>query len=229
MKSLLAFICICLCYHNALAQKTKTFKINPGEKVVDAIPEGEKYSYPEFIMGDVYFKNGQRNPARLNYNSLFQEMQFIDGKGDTLSIIGAATIKHIVIGTDTFFYDDGYLKRVADYGKIKLAVKEFIAFTDRQKLGGFGGESSARIDTYKSIQDGTTFKELVAREVLTFVKKTVFYLGDAFNHFEEANKKSLLDFYPSKNKEIKSYLKENKVNFSNEEDLKKIISFLNGQ
>ena len=229
MKLLPAFIFICLCYQNVLAQKTRTFKINPGEKVVDAIPKDEKYSYPEFIMGNVYFKNGQSYPAKLNYNSLFQEMQFIDRKGDTLSLADAATIKQIVINTDTFFYDKGYIKLVTDYGKIKLAGKEFIAFTDRQKLGGYGGEISARIDTYKSIQDGTTFKELVAREILTFVKKTVFYLGNEFNHFKEANKKNLLDFYPSRSKEIKSYLKENKVNFSNEDDMKKMIRFLNGE
>ena len=229
MKHLFAFISICLCYQNVLAQKTKTFKINPGQKVVEAIPKDDMYSYTEFIMGNVYFKNGQSYPAKLNYNSLFQEMQFIDRKGDTLSLIDAATIKQIVINTDTFFYDKGYVKQVADYGKIKLAGKEFIAFADRQKLGGYGGESSGRIDTYKSIQDGTTFKELVAREILTFVKRTVFYFGDEFNHFREANKKNLLNLYPSKSKEIKSYLKENKMNFSDEVDLKKMIIVLNGQ
>jgi hypothetical protein len=229
MKPLLAFICICLCYQNAFAQKTKTFKVNPGEKVVDAIPNKDKYAYPEFIMATVYFKNGEHYPGKLNYNTLFQEMQFIDRKGDTLSLAEPATIKHIIVNTDSFFYDEGYVKLAAGYGKIKLGGREFIAFTDRQKLGGYGGESSARIDTYKSIQDGSTFKELVAREVLTFVKRTVFYLGDEFNHFEQANKKNILNFYPSKSKEIKSYLKENKVDFSNEDDLKKMIIFLNGE
>jgi hypothetical protein len=229
MRPLVVFVCICFCCQNIWAQKNKTFKVNPGEKVVDAISNGDKYSYPEFIMGTVYFKNGEHFPGKLNYNSLFQEMQFIDRKGDTLSLAEPATVKYIVIKTDSFFYDGGYLKLIEGYGKIKLAAKEFIAFTDRQKLGGFGGESSARIDTYKSIQDGATFKELVAREVLTFVKKTVFYFGDEFNHFEQTNKKNILNSYPSKTKEIKNYLKENKVDFSNEDDLVKMIVFLNGQ
>ena len=229
MKQFIVFACICFCYQIGLAQKTKTFKVNPGEKVVDAIPNNDKYAYPEFIIGTVYFKNGEHYPGKLNYNSLFQEMQFIDRKGDTLSLAEPATIKLIVINTDSFFYDGGYLKLTASYGKIKLGPKELIAFTDRQKLGGYGGESSARIDTYKSIQDGSTFKELVAREVLTFVKKTVFYIGDEFHHFKQAKKKNMLDFYPSKGREVKSYLKENKVDFSNEEDLKKMIVFLNGE
>lgn len=229
MKPLLAFACICLCYQNVWAQKTKSFKVNPGEKVVDAIPNDDKYSYSEFIVGTVYFKNGEHYPGRLNYNFLFQEMQFIDRKGDTLSLAEPGTVKQIVINRDSFFYDGGYLRLVAGYGNVKLATKEFIAFADRQKLGGYGGESSARIDTYKSIQDGSTFKELVAREVLTFVKKNLFYLGDEFNHFKQANKKNVLDFYPSKGREIKSYLKTNKVDFSNEADLKKMIEFLNGQ
>ncbi len=229
MKSLLAFICICFCFQNAWAQKTKTFKVKPGEKVVDAIPKDDKYSYPEFMMGNVHYRSGEHYPAKLNYNSLFQEMQFIDSKGDTLSLVNAMTIKHIIINTDTFFYDKSYLKLLAAYGKIKLAGNELITFADRQKVGGFGEESSARIDTYKSLQVGPTFTELVAKEVLTFVKRTVFYLGDEFNHFKQASKKSLLDFYPSKSREIKNYLKENKVDFSNQDDLEKMIAFLNGQ
>lgn len=229
MKPLLVFVGICLCFQTASAQKTKTFKVNPGEKVVEAIPKDDMYSYPEFTMGNVYFKDGQRYPALLNYNSLFQEMQFIDKKGDTLSLTEGATIKCIVIKTDSFFYNNGYLKLVANYGKIKLARKDFITFTNRQKLGGFGEESSARIGTYESVQFGATFKDLVAKEVLTFAKKAGFYLGDVFNHFEQANKKSFLNFYPSKGKEIKNYLKENKVDFSNQDDVEKMIVFLNGQ
>jgi len=50
-----------------------------------------------------------------------------------------------------------------------------------------------------------------------------------FNHFEQANKKNFLNFYPSKGKEIKNYLKENKVDFSNQDDVEKMIVFLNGQ
>lgn len=229
MKLLLFFVGMCFCFQNASAQKTKTFKVNPGEKVVDAIPKDDMCLYPEFVMGNVYFKDGNRYPAPLNYNSLFQEMQFIDKKGDTLSLTEGATIKYIVIKTDSFYYDGGYLKLVADYGKIKLARKDFITFTDRQKLGGFGEESSARIATYESVQAGATFKDLIAKEVLTFTKKTAFYFGDEFNHFKEANKKNFLDLYPSKNKEIKNYLKKSKVDFSNQDDLQKMIVFLNGQ
>ena len=228
MKPVYVFICLSLFCQNARAQKEKKFRINPGEKVVEVLPKNEVYTYPEYISGNVLFENNTYSPAKLNYNALFLEMQFINQKGDTMALDDEATIKQIIISNDTFYYDKGYLKLTDNFGNIKLARKDFFAFTNRQKLGGFGELSSASIDTYNSVNYGIFFKELVVQEVLTIAKRTIYYFGDEFNNFKLANKKNLLEFYPSKSKEIKTYLKENKVNFSSEEDLKKMISFLNG-
>ena len=41
----------------ATAQTRKTFTINPGQKITDAIPKEEIFIYPEFVAGTVYFKS----------------------------------------------------------------------------------------------------------------------------------------------------------------------------
>ncbi len=209
------------------AQKKKFFKIDPGEKVSEKIPREEMYCYPEFVTGKVYLRNNTYSVVKMNYNSLFAEMQFIDPKNDTLSLADEKMIKLIVINADSFFYKDGYLKLILDDGKVKLANKKIITFANRQKLGGFGEPSNGSIDTYNTISTQSFFKDLVAMEIITMVKDSLFYIGNSFDNFKVVNKKNLLEIYSHNQKYVKTYLKNNKVDFSNEEDLKKMIGYLN--
>jgi hypothetical protein len=222
----LFFVSALLVAVNTYAQKRKTFKINPGEKLADVIPKEEKYSYANFTTGNVYLRNETFSRAPLNYNALFGEMQFIDPKGDTLSIADENNIKQIVINNDTFYYSKGYLKQIQDYGEVKLAAMQFFSFVNRQKIGGFGEVTSASIDTYNAVSGTSYFKELVAKELLTVAKSTVYFIGDKFNNFKVLNKRNLLEAYARKEKEVQAYLKENKVDFSDEEQVKKILFHL---
>src|SRR5215207_5534575 len=128
---LFSFLILMLSFHSE-AQKRKTFKIQPGEKLVEVIPNNEQYSYPEFRNANIYFRQNTYSAAKLNYNNLYGEMQFIDPKGDTLSMSDESTIKIIVIEPDTFYYDKGYMQQLADYGEIKLVKKVFFTFVNRQ-------------------------------------------------------------------------------------------------
>ena len=161
----------------------------------------------------------------MNYNSLFGEMQFINLKGDTLSLADEKMIELIVINKDTFYFNEGYLKLVLNEGKVKLANKKFIRFANRQKLGGFEESSQSSIETYGVLSNQSYLKGLVANEVITMVKDSVFYIKDDLNGFKAVNKKTLLDIYPRNEKDLKNYLKEKKVDFSNEEDIKKLILY----
>ncbi|MFI5131620.1 MAG: hypothetical protein ACHQFX_16580, partial [Chitinophagales bacterium] len=124
-----------------------------------------------------------------------------------------------------FYYTDGYLKLVLDAGNVQLANKKIISFANRQKLGGFGEQSQSSIDTYNNLVGQNSLKELVAKEIITMEIDSVFYIKDGVSSFKVVNKKNLLDIYPKNEKDLKNYLKENKVNFSSEEDLRKLILY----
>ena len=57
------------------AQTRKTFTVNPGKKIVKEIPITEIYSYAEFKLGEVHLRNETVATVKLNYNSVFGEMQ----------------------------------------------------------------------------------------------------------------------------------------------------------
>jgi len=58
-------------------------------------------------------------------------------------------------------------------------------------------------------------------------KSNVYYVGDELNNFKVASKKNLIELYPKHEDEVKAYIKDNKVDFSNEKDLKKMLAYFN--
>ena len=212
-----------------VAQKRKTYTINPGEKAAEVIPADELFLYPNFTPGKVYYKTGAYSSGLLNYNFLIAEIQFIDPKGDTLSPADEITIDYIAFIRDTFYYDKGYLKFIHNCGKFKLAQKQFFEIANKEKIGAMGIKtSSSSIDTYTRLPDNNRFKSngLVAQEVLTLARYDLYYFGDKFNHFKRLNKKNLIEAYPAKAKEIRDYFKENSLKETNEEDLVKLMESL---
>src|SRR5438105_3172680 len=116
---------------------------------------------------------------------------------------------------------------IIDNGSIKLDKKQLIKVLDKQKIGAYNQPSSASsIDSYSTYSYGGRIHKLDIREDILLSKQTSYYLGDQYNHFLLANKKNLLRMFSSHENIIEKYLKENAVDFNNEEDLKKLIFFL---
>ncbi len=55
---------------------------------------------------------------------------------------------------------------------------------------------------------------------------TQFFFGDKFNKFQIANRNNLLELFPEKRKLIKTYLKDTNVNFIREDDIIKLLVYL---
>src|SRR5690242_16240204 len=92
----------------SFCQEKKVFTIQPGQKMNEVLKQEDIYKYQKFVAGDIAFKDGTAGRSLLNYNYLFGEMQFIDAKGDTLSIGNTNAINTIQIGSDTFYFDKDY-------------------------------------------------------------------------------------------------------------------------
>jgi len=211
--------CICL------PAQEKKYIVNPGEKVLEAIPV--LYRYPEFRLGTVALKNGTAAHVKLNHNSWYSEMQFINpGKGDTISLAEERHIAYVAIETDTFYFDETWLELMANNGTAKLAKRRLMEMTNKQKLGAMEIPGFDAIETYTKFTGSQHMKDLVAKERLTFTERFSYYFGDRFNHFSKANKKSLLNLYRSEEKKIEQWLNENKIDFSKEEDLKRLLVYL---
>ena len=225
MRSLLIVFVLCSCF-NVGAQTGKKFEVKPGEKIFDVIPRNEIYKYAEFMNGVVLLRDGTFGVAKLNYNSLFGEMQFIDPKGDTLSLSDEKNISLISIKKDTFYYEDGCIELLANYENVKLAAKRIFSFSNRTKSGGLNQSGSGEIETYTTYSSRQSFKDLTITETLTFSERIIYYFGDRYNHFMPASKKNLSKMFGKHKTRLSKYLDENKIDFKDKEDMKMLCAFL---
>ena len=224
MKVLPLFILVCCC--SAHAQDSAII-LKAGKSINESISIKELYEYPQFVYGKVFFKSDDSSSGRLNYCRLLDQMQFIDFKGDTLNIADPGTIKSIRINKDLFYYDDGYVKLIKDNSTIKLAIKQTLRLADKEKTGAYGMTSStSAIDSYGTYMSEGRIYKLVPREDIVLKKKTQYYFGDKFNHFVLANKKNLSRLFSKQSSTLTAYLKENNVDFTDQEDLEKLLQYL---
>lgn len=230
MKPLLLVLFILIVYSDLAAQDSTLVTIKAGNRIKDVLTPADIFSYPQFTSGKVFFKDGSKAMAKMNYNRLSDQMLFIDPKGDTLELADEKTIAVIAIDKDTFFYDEGYVRIIADYGVVKLAEKQIWVVADVRKVGTHNSAKSSvaitSLGTYSDEGARAKSYDLVINENIIIRKETQYYFGDTYNHFARAGKKRLLLLLPKEELSIETYLKENKVNFDKKQDLEKLVQFL---
>lgn len=226
MKKIVVFICAILILNIYLsAQKNELITVKSGTRILDYFPLQERYRYPEFIAGQVLFKNGTVNTTRLNYNFLLGEMEFIQSR-DTLSIVRKKDIRFIIVAQDTFYYDNGYLEQIYS-GPVKVGLKQRIKLKEVLKKDPYGTSSSgSSTNSYGTLPVDGNFYKLVANEDMVFQKTNEYYLSTPSSGFVQFSKKNVMQLFPQKTDTIKDYLKSNKVDFNSRDDLLRLAGYL---
>ena len=228
MKSflLLAVIGIFVQYP-LMAQDSSTITIRAGQNVADVMSPAEVFYYPQFINGNVFFRDGRKSSGKLNYNRLLDEMHFIDAGGDTLALTDEKTIRQVVIAADTFYYHEGYLRLIIRNEVSQLAIRQVWKLANKRKGGAYNTSSSvSSVSSRNSYFDGRRFHSITVKEDVVLSRINKYYIGDTHNRFVVAGQKNLQQLFPKEYSLIKNYVKENSVDFENKESLQKLMHFL---
>jgi hypothetical protein len=227
MKQVLFFIIQILIINISLsAQKYEPVTVRAGMRVVDCFKFSERYRYPEFITGRMYVKSGVFSEAKLNYDFLNGEMEYIRNS-DTLAIANKKDIRYVTVAQDTFYYDNGYYLELISGGAVKVVMKQYIRLKETLKKDSYGTSSSgSATNSYGSMPVSGNFYKLVANEDMVFQRTIEYYLSDTSGGFVSYLKKNVMQLYPQNKDEIKAYLKTNKVDFDKLDDLIRLAGYL---
>src|SRR5215204_452897 len=154
MKSLLLLFFVLIGYSYLFAQDSTLITIKGGSSANDVLTPAEIFYYPQFTKGEVFFRGGTKATGKLNYTRLFDQMLFIDHKGDTLALAEEKTIKFIAVAQDTFYYDEGYIRIIADNDFVKLAEKQVWVVADIRKTGTHNTTSTPGVTSVKTFRQG---------------------------------------------------------------------------
>jgi hypothetical protein len=225
-------------HFTVIAQETRVYTIKAGEIVSVVIPLKEQYLYNEFQQGTVFFRNATSLPAMLNYNHLYGEMQFINTKGDTLALVEEYSLKKIAIDEEVFYYVNkaGFVEVITAHLPVKLAKKQnleiikstvkLVGVSNSTFAGGPGNNING--NSGSTYTPRLSYRKLYTQKApgeLQLAKQTSYYFIDRNERIYLAKKSTLLKLFGRHKKAIEQYVETHQIDFTREEDLKKLLSF----
>jgi hypothetical protein len=208
------------------AQNNEYITVKAGTRALDYFPFEKRYKYPEFLPGKVLLNSGVSKDAKLNYNILQGEIQFIHSK-DTLNIGNKKDIRLIIIASDTFYYDDGYLELIYNSLPIKVTQKHYIKLQDIRKKDAYGlAKSGSSTKSFRDLPFDGNFYDLVVNEDVILQNRMEYYVSTSESGFLPFRKKALGKLFPQKSNTIKNYIKSNNVDFDSRDDIIRLAGFI---
>jgi hypothetical protein len=216
------FIAVC-----GWAQENKTIIINPAKGNENELLNN-MYQYPQFVTGKAFYKDGGVVEAMFNYNYLTNEIMFIDPKKDTLALALGENFSRITIQNDTFYYHHKeFIQQITHDPSYNLMLKRSIKYSDVEKKGAYGMYSGTTANTsITQINTGSSMQNLSADQNIKYSFADSYLVSGRYNQFYPATKKGFYEMLPKNQKEIKSFLEKNEINFSKKEDLEKMLEFV---
>jgi hypothetical protein len=184
------------------------------------------YIFPEFSKGTVLMKNGTINDARLNYNSLTEEMIF-DNKGTKLAL-QPELVDTVFINGRRFFTLNGKFVELVYKSKYILYAEYRCNIKEPGTPSGYGGTSETSATTsYSSFLSSSGWAYDLQLPVGIGTKPYILYwLGKDGTRSKFISVRQLSKLFTDKENKVKEYLKKNDVKFDNQESIIGLLKFL---
>ncbi|MDR2125956.1 MAG: hypothetical protein LBP63_03910 [Prevotellaceae bacterium] len=204
--------------------KVENVNVNNDDDIADILPRNAVYIFPDFMEGKVFFKNGTVTSANLNYNTLTEEMQFVDDKENILTISNPQDIDYVIIDAKVFYYVSGkkFGELLTINDEVKLVVKRKTKISDVLAKGAYG-----QVNTTFSVTSVVPTRQYdigILRD-LTFNIIDEFLLEQNEKFSKITGIKSFLKIFPKYKDDISKFAESNNINFKNEKDLIKLTNY----
>lgn len=230
MKTLLFVLLLSASASNLISQTISPIPKKNNKEVIRVSPKGI-YQFEEFKDGKVFFKNGKHTRVKLNYNYLHGEVQYIATNRDTLLITNKEFIDHILIGENIFYSQlkNGDMEVIGNFNNVLLAKKKYLAVKgssanmSERKLTATS-ESAIPSSLLINNQNGE-FQWQNNASHPEYKYKTTYYLIDQNRNFHAARRTGFSKIYAKQQNSLSDFLRQNDIDFNNEDQLKQLLQF----
>jgi hypothetical protein len=210
------------------AQTTERIIVKAGDDLGQAISQTGHYRFARFTDGVVTMKYGSKSKTRFNYHICNGEMQFIDTKGDTLAISQTEYIDNINIGENTkfVFADKFFHEIVGESPEAKLGKRIRVNIENDRKTGfGKSDPTASQMQLNNVLLNQRTLALSLSYDIEVRKTTSYYWIDKEYNAIPTTKKNSLKLVEKDKQPTLQAFMDENKTNFDNEEDLRKLLAF----
>lgn len=189
------------------------------------------YLFPQFVQGTVYFRNGTKRTAKLNYHFRHGGVQFVDAQADTLLVTGKHLIDHVEMGGRKFFLTD-------TYSDMELITSEAVRLAVRMQPQPAGNGLSHSGQHFSASAGNAASGLLISNQGGNFqwennasgqawTLKSTYFLVDRNRVAHRASRRAFMTVFARGKREVGRYLREHRVDFANADDLQQLLHFCN--
>jgi len=185
------------------------------------------YVLPDFENGTVKMKNGQILEVKMDYNMLSEEMIF-EKEGTRLAMDKIETIDTVYLASRKFIPYEKYFLELLLEDRISLFIRHKRNILQAGSPAGYGGttETGAAHSISYLAGSGNLYKlQLPSDYHVTDASQ--FWIKKDSTFFRIGTERQILDIFPEKSKEIKQFIRQNKINFRKEKDVTTLINKCN--
>lgn len=187
-----------------------------------------QFVFPTFSRGIIKMKDGRKMTAVLNYNSLDEEMIFLQGNR-YMVLDKPEEIDTVYIQNRRFVYTGKVFYEVVASGKYTLFIQHKSKYSERGSTTAYGMTTkTAQTYNITSVQGGGMIRhpELPANAIIT--PAPIFWAEIGGEKHKFLNEKQLLKLIPDRAAELKQFIKSSGIDIKTVEGLWKVGNFLNG-
>lgn len=184
--------------------------------------------FPDFSLGEVHYKNGSVANAQLNYNTMEEELLFKDPNGEVMAVSEPQNIGFVVINERIFVHikNDLFYEVVEQEDGLSFYIQWKSKPVSEGKGSAYGGRSQASsITNVGTYRNRAGYRSLNLDEKFKVKVDCSYYLRISNSYKKINTVKSLTKLFKGHDSEIENYAKEQKIDFSKQEDIRKIVAF----
>ena len=187
------------------------------EDLLTKLPSEVAYFIPEFTHAYIFYTNGTKFEADLNICLVDNSVRYINEKGDTLLMANASTVNKILAGDAIYQQlNDAFVHQLAVYGQTSLSEKKIFTFKEPEISIGFSNLAPTSTARAYNPEDHDVAKGYGKDMEIDYRLETVYVLTHK-NKTYSCKQSSFIKFFPEKKQQIKDFVKENKIDFTNKD------------
>jgi hypothetical protein len=202
-----------------------TFQFASGQS--DSLSNLSQYLLPRFDSGVVRLKTGEFSRSLMNYNTLTGRMTFYH-RSEIMDLVRPETVDTVMLGQRLFVpFRDGFYELVLNAEKT-FFIQHKSDLVSEGKPGALGTTSQTTgVNSVSTLVSNSKSYNLKLPENFKVKSYEIYWVRFDGEMHRFLNMHQFLKIFPAKEKELKDYIRNEKIKLEDSEDLLKLARYCN--
>ena len=188
----------------------------------------EQFLFPEFSMGVLKMKNGEKVILNLNYNVVTEKMVFKQ-KDRIYDMVNYSNVDTVFIYQRKFVPVGKVFYEVLVNAPVSLFVQHKGTIKNPSRPAAYGGTSDVSSSTYISnLRIGNDVFRMDNNQEVLIVPKPVSWIRKNNEMYAVINQRHFRKIFPDRKNEMREFIRQNNLDLENCDHLIKVVHYYNG-